>query len=579
MTTLYEDTNPRSLRELLSEVHNGTAVLPDFQRDFVWDAPSVDELVVSIANNFPAGSLLRIRNSQEYFAWRPFQGSDRPPGKPTFLVLDGQQRLTSLFQAFYGVGTFRFFLDVGKLIAGEDIESALFHARYDRRPATDLLPRNDSLEEKSRALAVQVDRMVMPLGTLRASMDSFNSWKLEVVKLHGVELLAQLEEVGKRWIAPIDGYAFPVVTLSDRTSADAVCTIFETLNRTGVKLTPFELLTARFFSQDLNLRTLWQDALEQNPILEEFGVDPYAILQAITLRVNRPVTVKRSALMELSIDQIRANWEATVEALASGLEFLREDCGVMAPKWLPYTSMLTPLAAVVADRPLKGGANAGARRAKIARWFWSATLGQVYESAANRKAELDYEQLVSWMDGGKEPASIATFSFEGEFETITPRQRALYRALMCLVLAGGARDFHSNQPMSAALIRSQSVDDHHIFPLDFLGEKNRRSPDPKNDNILNRTLIDAETNKRIGGRGPKSYLAEIDEAQGQAAVNEILQSHGINQDGRLAAREENYDAFLAARRSYFNARITEVAAPAVAGNAFAVAVQPVIADP
>lgn len=58
--SLFEDTNPRALKDLLAEVHSRTMVLPDFQRDFVWEPSATQELIVSIANNYPAGSLLRV---------------------------------------------------------------------------------------------------------------------------------------------------------------------------------------------------------------------------------------------------------------------------------------------------------------------------------------------------------------------------------------------------------------------------------------------------------------------------------------------------------------------------------------
>src|ERR1700675_4500632 len=110
---LFEDTNPRALKELLAEVHNRTMVLPDFQRDFVWDPIATQELIVSIANNYPAGSLLRIKNTHNYFAYREFEGAPELNGNDvTYLVLDGQQRLTSLYQAFFGVGDHRYYLDL-----------------------------------------------------------------------------------------------------------------------------------------------------------------------------------------------------------------------------------------------------------------------------------------------------------------------------------------------------------------------------------------------------------------------------------------------------------------------------------
>ncbi len=565
MPTLYEDTTARDLRELLGEVHAGTTVLPDFQRDFVWDPRAICELINSVANKYPAGSLLRIRNSKKYFHWRAFEGANSPNGEPTFLVLDGQQRLTSLYQAFYGEGLHRFFIDVQKLIDGSDLEDALFYCRRDRRPATDLLPFDASPAAAAAALAAQAKLLIFPLGEFQGVIGGFNTWKARVAKArsHGdastlMNLLDQIEEVGAAWVQPIHDYRFPVVTLSDDTPADAVCTIFETLNRTGVKLTAFELLTARFFAHELNLRTYWEDARAEHPILDDFAIDPYAILQAITLRANRPVTIKLKALMNLTSGQVKSGWKPVVSALAEALTFLGDECGVMAPKWLPYGSVLPAMAAALADRPLKDRANGGVRRAKLKRWFWCACLGQVYEAAAGRKAELDYEQLVAWFDGGAEPQSISGFRFDyALLEQITVRQRALYGTLMCMTLAGGARDFHSHQTMTAAIIRAKGVDDHHIFPLDFLGEKNRRNPDLKFDNILNRTLIDAETNRSIGADGPAQYLAKIETHQG-SLLDPILESHGIDAQARAALQKNDFESFKAARRAYFKSRIAEL---------------------
>ena len=100
--SLFEDTNPRSLKDLLSEIHSHTMALPDFQRDFVWEPGATQELIVSIANNYPAGSILRVRDAKRIFAEREFEGAPTLAGQMhTFLVLDGQQRLTSPYQAVH----------------------------------------------------------------------------------------------------------------------------------------------------------------------------------------------------------------------------------------------------------------------------------------------------------------------------------------------------------------------------------------------------------------------------------------------------------------------------------------------
>jgi uncharacterized protein with ParB-like and HNH nuclease domain len=128
--SLFEDTNPRALKDLLAEVHSRTMALPDFQRGFVWEPGATQELIVSIANNYPAGSLLRVRGAKRVFAAREFEGAPNlGTQKHTFLVLDGQQRLTSLYQAFYGVGEHRYYLNLNKLLDGGDFEEAIFHVR------------------------------------------------------------------------------------------------------------------------------------------------------------------------------------------------------------------------------------------------------------------------------------------------------------------------------------------------------------------------------------------------------------------------------------------------------------------
>src|SRR4029077_13301996 len=116
-------TNPLSLSHLLGAVHERQLALPDFQRDFVWDARATEELVESISRSFPAGSLLFMPWRPDTFAPRAIQGAPALNGTtPSQLILDGQQRLSSLYQAFYGVGDYRYFVDLNPLFDDDDIE-------------------------------------------------------------------------------------------------------------------------------------------------------------------------------------------------------------------------------------------------------------------------------------------------------------------------------------------------------------------------------------------------------------------------------------------------------------------------
>ncbi len=149
------------------------------------------------------------------------------------------------------------------------------------------------------------------------------------------------------WVQAVDDYKFPVVTLSDSTSAEAVCTIFETLNRTGVKLSPFELLTARFWHQNLNLRQRWSDAVESFPIINDFGIDPYYALQIVALISKEKPAIRRSEVMNLAKDTVENYWEDTIEGLQQALSFLQHQCGVVIASLLPYNTIVIPLAGIV----------------------------------------------------------------------------------------------------------------------------------------------------------------------------------------------------------------------------------------
>lgn len=522
--SLFEDTNPRDLKELLAQIHSREAALPDFQRDFVWDPNATQELIVSIASNYPAGSLLRIRNSRDFFACREFQGA--PPLKnhrPTYLVLDGQQRLTSLYQAFYGVGEHRYFLDLSRLIAGDEFEECLFHLRANTKRAT-------LLEDE----AVQRRELIMPLSVLRNELGGFSDWRRAVVKAKRAEpsseaadaLDDELELIAQSWIRQLDRYRFPVVTLADQTSAEAVCTIFETLNRTGVKLSPFELLTARFWPQNVNLRQLWAEARDQEPIIADYEVDPYYLLQAVSL-VSRPTpSCKRGDVLDLEAGAIENWWESCVGGLGDGLEILRDDCGVLTKDWLPIYPLLVTLAAVLAvENPTKGP-HQGLVRQRLGRWFWCSVLGGKYESGPNSQATKDFVELLAWFDGGPPPETVSAFRIDPlVLRDTTFRQRTLYRGLMCVVLRRQPRDFHTGAPLTPDLIIEGHIDDHHIFPQAWLD----RSPSCAaisgrvRDCILNRTLIDRTTNIAIGKRPPSDYLGDIQKALG-SAFPQLLES-------------------------------------------------------
>jgi len=561
MSNLFEDTPTKELPWLLKQIQQREIALPDFQRDFVWEPYSTQELIVSIASNYPAGSLLAIRNSQNYFSAREFSGAPQLGGfTPTYLILDGQQRLTSLYQAFYGVGEYQYFIRLKPLLDGSEIDDdgVVFYLKSaaQRGWQAKSLRRYQTIEG-------QAEDLVLPLSVLGGQRSGFYQWMDEVCER--IEERDQRRALKEKLISIKDGviqnfdsYKFPVVVLSDRTPPDAVCTIFETLNRTGVKLSVFDLLTARFFAQNVKLRDMWHSAIRDFPILRDYEIDPYYLLQIIAmLRTEGAPSCKRKEVLALKAEKVESDWERAVEGMVQALTILRDDCGVLNPKWLPYTTILIPFGALLARHPGQNGLEKGMIRKRLINWYWCSIFGQTYENSPNSQSAKDYQEVGQWLIGGMAPASMRGFSFDSEvLRDVTPRQRALYRGVITLVLSKNPRDFHEVKPMTRALMEENHVDDHHVFPDAYLKDLGEREQS-RRECILNRTLIDRSTNQSLSRRDPQSYFAEIKDRLGIAELERLLESHMLPAGADSPLQNNDYPAFLKWRQERIGAAIKE----------------------
>jgi len=531
------ETDKKQLTFLLDQIHQRELALPDFQRDFVWDPNATRELIRSVMQGYPAGALLLLQGGASVFAPRPVAGAPELAGNPSYLALDGQQRLTSMYQALFGVGTHRYYLNLRELMEGEDIDEAVevFHASK--------TVRWDSLQGQAREL-------MLPLSQLR----KYALWCHNVVNTLGEEgltgdakneLQVQLIELGEMWVKPVEQYQFPVVTLGLSTPTEAVCTIFETLNRTGVKLSVFDLLAARGFAQEVHLRDMWDKAQVQYPILADFRIDPYYVLQVIALTCRG--NPRRGVVLDLQpVEEIATHWDGAVRGIAGSLELLREECGVLSAKWLPYGTMLVTLGAAWSEVEKATGPAIGAARSKLKRWFWAATFAQRYENQVNSRAESDAPLLIGWIRGdGNAPAVLAEPFDPLQWRDITPRQTALYKASMAMLMSSAPLDFHKGQALTPAYVAEAQVDDHHVFPSAYLADIDASAELRGAANtILNRTLIDKITNIRIGKRAPSDYLGEIGAELGDDHLRAILVSHNLPGDADGALRTDSFEAFL-----------------------------------
>lgn len=528
-------TFPRQLMHMVEQLHTGELALPDFQRSFVWAPDATRELIVSMIRGFPAGSLLFLQGGSARFKARTAEAA------PESHILDGQQRLTSLYQALFGVGQSRFFLDLGALLSGAEVDDGVRVLPADRA-------------EAFSTLEAQANALVMPLSRARNG-DSIR-WIDTVARKRSDDdadrVRSLLYDVQQAYVEPLVRYAFPVTVLPDSTELEAVCTIFETLNRTGKPLTPFELISARAFAGGLSLYDYWAAAQAEHPILEDFAIEPYYLLQVIALRLG--ATCKRSVVLRLPADAIEREWRAAVSDMAAALALLRSECGVLVGKWLPYRPMLIPMAVAWREIANATGPDQGAMRAKLIRWFWCACFTGEYESSSATLAERDSPLLRAWLTGADAPPVVEDFTWNPErWRTISPRQLGLYRATIALTLSQAPRDFHTAAPLTPELIEAEKIDDHHVFPRAFLRDLGRGA---ETDTVLNHVLIDRATNIRIGKDAPSIYLTEIRGALGDG-LDAVLRSHRLPAEPGSPLLEDDFDAFVTWRLEHLDELVAE----------------------
>src|SRR5262249_49030265 len=206
------------------------------------------------------------------------------------------------------------------------------------------------------------------------------------------------------------------------------------------------------------------------------------------------------------------------------------------------------------------------RREKLKRWFWCGVFGQAYENAPNSQSAKDFTELVKWLQDGPEPEVVSGFRFDpNALRDVTPRQRSIYRGTLCLILSNAARDFHSQAVITGKLIEDTGIDDHHVFPADFLEKKKGIKSTRQRDCVLNRTLIDRTTNQIISNRAPSDYMQEIKATKG-FPFDSVLKSHFLPIGNDSPFWTDDYESFLSWRRDQSWEKIKRVTGATVAAD-------------
>ena len=380
------DTN---LSQMLQEVASGKMQLPEFQRNWTWDDNRIRGIIASLSQGYPMGAIMRLQygNPDICFKYRTIEGVGNLAVEPEFLILDGQQRLTSIYQSIYSGKAVNTKTEKGKELkrfyylsmqdcmdeAADRIDAVLsipedkkVKANFDRDIVLDLSDTKKEYEQKMFPINIvfnSTQLMKWTFGYMMFYQGDINSMRL-------------LEEFQAEVINTILGYKLPVITLDKSTPREAVCKVFENVNTGGVPLTVFELVTATFATyqdpithEGFDLRKDWEKCKKviradgetlRTDLFD--GIDETAFLTAVTLYTSYldkqagrvgAVSCKKKDVLNLNFESYCKNRDQVLTGFQLAREFLLNYQFVFRMRDLPYATQIIPLAAICAVRNVR----------------------------------------------------------------------------------------------------------------------------------------------------------------------------------------------------------------------------------
>lgn len=545
-------TNPVDLYKLLYDCHHGVLQLPDFQRSWVWDEDRIKSLITSISRAFPVGALMTLETGGDVnFKPRPIEGTPdvAKQGSPYSLLLDGQQRITSLYQATLRGKIIEtvtskkkkvkrwFYIDIRKALDNSlDREDAIIGVPQDRIVRADFgreIVLDLSSTEKEYASLIYPVSQVFDWDRWQDGFDKY--WRGD----ENESIRDEFRAFKKQILENFKYYRLPVISLDRSTSKEAVCVVFEKVNTGGKPLDAFELVTAMYAAEGHELRKDWYGddktigrhrrfAETLRPADTDAGiianVSNTDFLHAISLFHTRDlrrlaeaagkkgkelpaVTGNRQALLNLPLESYKSYEQQVEKGFIRAAKFLHM-LHIYRIFDLPYQSQIIPLAAILAD--IGDSWEHDTIRGRLVQWYWNGVFGELYGSAIDRRIARDFMEVPIWLNGeGPEPSTLSETMFRADrLKTMRMRLSAAYKGVNALLMKEGAQDFRSGQKFDHTIFFGENVDIHHIFPKDWC-KRYAIKPDVY-DSIINKTPLSYRTNRIIGGSAPSEYLARLE---------------------------------------------------------------------
>lgn len=514
MSATLENTSVK-YADLISEIETGQVKIPQFQRKFVWSVKASAKLLDSIIKGFPIGTFIYWRTNERLRAIRNLGNITLPePQQGEFVnyVLDGQQRLTSLYASLKGVS-----------IIDADGNTTDYSHIY-----VDLLAVNDDdiiiteIEGKNQTEIIKLTDLMNGGLTMLASYPPEHHKTIEKLKLI------------------LTSYAYSVINLKNA-SIEVATEVFTRLNVGGKSLTLFEIMVAKtyhIYENDIDETTqqikVFDLAVKYEELIKQLKVSHYetipsaTILQVVAMLLTKNCTKK--SILQLDKMKFISIWDEAVECIKSSVDFFRS-YGIPVSRILPYYALIVPFSYYFYKHKQSP---VGRTKEMLEDFFWRASLGFRYSSGVESKLAQDITKIENIIEG-KLPKYEWAINVNKEFVETNgwfSTGKSFIKAVLCLYAKQKPKRFNNNLDViidNSYLKIASSKNYHHFFPKAWL-KKNQPTVDGfKVNHIVNITIVDDFLNKNIiRAKSPSVYMSDFKEKNTELA--DTMKTHLIDVD-------------------------------------------------
>ena len=526
---------------LNQKIKDGTIKIPQFQRDFVWSISDSAKLIDSLIKGYPIGSFIIWKTRERLKAVKNIGGIDFPDtsaGEVIQYVLDGQQRITSIFAALNGVNIVKDNTPIDYSNIYIDLSVSL----EEQLVVTEVTSENEN-------------SLIKVVSLLNSTLQE----QLEYVTKYGhiSDAITKIQS----YRDAIKTYQFSVIYVDDA-PLDIATEIFTRLNVGGKSLSTFEIMVAKTYDEGRNF-----DLAEKFNVLKaelegpDFDtISSSTILQSISVCLAKDARSK--AILSLNKDLFINSWSQTTEALKAAVDYFRSSYGIKVSSLLPYEALLVLFTYYFYnhhDRP------EGNNQYWLRDYFWRSVLSERFSSSADTKINSDIE-IIDCILADTAPnnlfavdVSLEYLKMHGSFSTSS----AFTKGVLCILAACKPVSFIDGADVTidnSWLKQANSKNYHHFFPKAFMRRAHPEVDEWLVNHIANITIVDDFLNKRrIRDRAPSNYIQDFSKVN--TSLEQALETHLItyNSTDDSGIGSDNYDVFFEKRleriQSEFKSRI------------------------